>query len=212
MALVAPLPGAPLPTAEVVRRCVDDLGDRGVRRVVTGALAPPEREPFERAGFELRERLHLLAHDLVDVPRASAPGHRRGRRGDRVDVLALDRLAFDEFWWLDAPGLDDAIRATPAARFRVVAGEAIHAYAITGRSGRRGYLQRLAVHPRHRHQGLGAGLAADGLRWLRRHGAAQALVNTQHGNSGALALYERLGFRHLPHGLVVLSRDVGGSR
>jgi ribosomal protein S18 acetylase RimI-like enzyme len=48
----------------------------------------------------------------------------------------------------------------------------------------------------------------DGLRWLRRHGATQALVNTQHNNAGALALYEACGFRELPAGLCVMGRSL----
>ena len=78
-------------------------------------------------------------------------------------------------------------------------------YAITGRSGRRGYIQRLAVHPDCRGVGLGTALVTDGLRWLRRWRVRQAIVNTQFDNGRALALYERLGFARQPLGLSVLS-------
>jgi ribosomal protein S18 acetylase RimI-like enzyme len=81
-------------------------------------------------------------------------------------------------------------------------------YAITGRAGPRGYLQRLAVDPSVQRQGIGAALVADGLRWLRRWGAREVLVNTQVGNGPALALYEALGFRLQPDGLAVLRRDL----
>ncbi|MBV8235427.1 MAG: GNAT family N-acetyltransferase, partial [Acidimicrobiia bacterium] len=47
---------------------------------------------------------------------------------------------------------------------------------------------------------------SDALRWVRRHGAARAVVNTQLGNAGALALYTRAGFREQPGGLAVLRR------
>ena len=47
----------------------------------------------------------------------------------------------------------------------------------------------------------------DGLGWLARHGASQAIVNTQEHNVDALALYARLGFRREPHGLAVLARS-----
>src|SRR5205807_216631 len=76
------------------------------------------------------------------------------------------------------------------------------------RRGSSGYLQRLAVHPDRQRAGLGRALTLDGLRWMRRHGGAQAAVNTQVGNEPALALYQRLGFRLKPGGLAVLRRDI----
>ena len=82
------------------------------------------------------------------------------------------------------------------------------AYAIAGRSGRRGFLQRIAVDPLAQRRGIGAALVVDGLRWLRRWGADRALVNTQEQNEPALLLYERLGFRRQPGGLAVLGIDL----
>ena len=79
-------------------------------------------------------------------------------------------------------------------------------YAITGRAGRRGYLQRLAVAQDQTGRGIGRALVSDGLRWLRRRGAQRCLVNTQVGNERALDLYERIGFRREPVGLAVLAR------
>ncbi len=126
--------------------------------------------------------------------------------------MILDHLSFDGFWQFDEDGLTNAIEATPASRFRVAGKRAepdsIAAYAVTGRAGQHGYLQRVAVHPEHRRQGYGRAVVLDGLRWLRRHGATQALVNTQRDNSGALSLYESCGFRELPAGLCVMGRSL----
>ncbi len=82
------------------------------------------------------------------------------------------------------------------------------AYAVTGRAGHHGYLQRLAVDPSVRREGYGRAIVLDGLRWLRRHGATQALVNTQCDNAPALALYQSCGFRELPTGLCVMGRSL----
>jgi ribosomal protein S18 acetylase RimI-like enzyme len=79
------------------------------------------------------------------------------------------------------------------------------AYAICGRSGPRGFVQRLAVHPAHQRRGLGRGLLLDGLWWMRRRGVSRAVVNTQLGNDAALTLYQQIGFRREPAGLSVLS-------
>lgn len=225
VALLTPLPDAPAPTAEFVRRCLATLAERGYSHVVTGALAPSEQAGFLAAGFGVGERLHLLAHDLRSVGperRRDGPGWgkdgpgrralRRAHRRDRPAVLAVDAVAFEPFWRLDDAGLDDALAATPAARFRVAVAEGdVVGYAVTGRAGRRGYVQRLAVHPDAARRGYGSALVLDGLAWLQRWGCSRALVNTQVRNASALALYERLGFRPEPAGLAVLTAGLGGS-
>jgi ribosomal protein S18 acetylase RimI-like enzyme len=198
------------PSPEIVDRCIGLLRGRGYSAVVTSALAMADALPFLDAGFSVRERLHLLAHSMGPLP---APAHptRRARRGDRAAVLELDHLSFDGFWRLDDSGLTNAIEATPSSRFRVArkrSEDGIAAYAVTGRAGQHGYLQRVAVHPDRRREGYGRAVVLDGLRWLHRHGATQALVNTQRDNAGALALYEACGFRELPAGLCVMGRSL----
>ena len=198
------------------RGSVDDALVRlrrvGYTEVVTSALTAADSLPFVDAGFEVRERLHLLEHDLdgLERPGPAAPVLRRAWKTDRPRVLGLDGLAFDDFWRLDVDSLRDALHATPSVRFRVGdgSGGAIAAYAITGRAGRRGYLQRVAVHPDVRRAGWGRALVIDALVWLRRHDTRRALVNTQWENHGALALYESCGFRRLPVGLCVLDRSL----
>ncbi len=214
-AYLNPVPGAPLPSADFVRRCVRTLTRQGYGRIVTGALSPAEQSAFRAAGFSVTEHLHLLSHDLRSVPPAEPPDGllRRSSRRDREGVLELDHLAFDPFWRLDDAGLDEALAATPHTRFRVATtedGQTVIGYAITGRAGHRGYLQRLAVHPTQQRQGLGTILVADALRWLRRWRADRAMVNTQLANDRALALYERVGFRRESSGLSVLARDLDG--
>jgi ribosomal protein S18 acetylase RimI-like enzyme len=229
VAYLSPAPGAPLPSVAFVRRCLEQLAGQGYRRVVTAALMPHEQGGFVEAGFVVEEQLVLLGHDLRQLP--PAPPHQLRRAGpeDQAGVLALDHQAFPPFWQLDADGLEEAVAATPRARFRVAVGgpdvqppaglgsppapsseplgerDHVIGYVVTGRAGRRGYIQRLAVHPDARRGGLGRALVVDGLRWLRRWRADKALVNTQEDNEAAAALYQALGFRREPTGLSVLS-------
>lgn len=212
VAFLTPVANAPVPSADFVRRCLGALADRGYERVVTAALSPLEQAGFLAAGFDVEQRLHLLAIDLAlplpPVP-PGLPLRRVGRRA-RGAVLAVDRAAFPAFWQFDVAGLADSLRATPAVRFRMAvrrpAGQdEVSGYAICGRSGSRGFVQRLAVHPDAQGEGTGRRLLLDGLHWLRSRGATTAAVNTQEGNDAALSLYISTGFREEPVGLSVLS-------
>jgi ribosomal protein S18 acetylase RimI-like enzyme len=202
------------PTDDQVQRCVAGLADR-FDAVLTAALPAEEQGPYLRTGFTVHERLHLLRRAVDPLPATVGEHHLvRGRRRDRDAVLAIDAAAFPAFWRLDAVGLDDALSATPSVRYRVAldAGQRPVGYAVTGRAGARGYLQRLAVLPAQQGRGVGGTLVADGLRWLRRWSARDVLVNTQEDNATALRLYERLGFEREPEGLAVLRRELGGAR
>ena len=210
VALIAPLGGRRV-SRVALRSSLDRLEQAGYTSVLTAALAPIDQEPFLELGFHVHEHLHLLAHDLRALPSPSTRRRtRRARRGDRLAVIAIDGAAFPPFWRLDGTGLDDALEATPTVRFRISSG-APDGYAITGRAGQKGYLQRLAVRPEAQRTGVGGVLVLDGLRWAKRWGAREVLVNTQLGNDSALRLYERLGFVRRPVGLVVLLRSLGGA-
>lgn len=210
VAYLAPLTDAPAPSAGFVQQCLGELSARGYGSVITAALSVSERQAFYVAGFRDQERLRLLVHDLDRVASPPDVPMRKARSADRAAVLAVDAGTFDPFWRLDEWGLDQAVAATPSSRFRVAtAGGDVVGYAITGRAGTDGYLQRLAVDPHHQRAGIGRALALDGLHWLRRKGARRAVVNTQVANTAAFSLYEGIGFEGQPSDLVVLRRELG---
>jgi ribosomal protein S18 acetylase RimI-like enzyme len=209
-----PIPTAPIPSAEFLKRCLDVLRDRGFTRVVTGALTPIEQVGFLDAGFAVAERLHLLDIDCGPELPAPPPGLRLRpvRRRDHAAVLRVDALAFSSFWQLDRSSLVDAMTATPHTRARAAVAtggllppRAVTGYAICGWAGHRGFVQRLAVDPSSQGRGTGRRLLLDGLAWMRDHGVRRAVVNTQVGNEVALALYQAVGFRQQPCGLSVLA-------
>jgi len=193
----------PRPVDHALDECLRSLSASGYRSVLTAALSPPEQQVFLERGFTVHEHLHLLRHRLATpIPRPG--GTSRARRRDRDAVLAVDHAAFDAFWRFDGAGLEDARRATPTSRFRVVRDGGVEAYAVTGRAGTLSYLQRLAVRPGVQRRGLGTRLVLDALAWAQRRGATSMLVNTQETNGPALALYEHVGFVREVEGLDVL--------
>lgn len=195
-----------------VEHALDRLRSSGYRAVVTSALHRADRRPFTETGFTETRRLHLLRHDLAHLPPApqvSGIDLRRGRRREQDEALAVDHDAFAPFWRLDRAGLGEALTATTMVHFQVARDRGgIVGYAVCGRAGHRGYVQRLAVAPGHQGRGVGTALLGDGLRWLRRWGARDALVNTQEDNERSLRLYQRTGFVLEPDGLAVLERTL----
>lgn len=212
VAYLAPAPGH-RPDVGDVRHCLEALSDQGYRGVVTPALDPAERAPFLAAGMDVREQLHLLHHDLRRLPGpGTVPGVRlrRARPRDLGPVSRLDQRAFaSPFWHLGPEGLRETVAATPSHRFRVAWwGRSRVGYAVTGRSARWCYLQRVAVDPVAQGRGIGRALVADALAWAARRRARQLLVNTQLDNGGAMRLYESLGFELAPDRLAVLEAEL----
>lgn len=194
----------------------------------TGAVFPEAAEAFRSAGFHTIDTLALLEKRLEPTGRRSASIPRQRNSTQRLrahhlaDVAALDQRAFGDPWGNDIDSLTAISDATPRHRARVI--NAVHradsdadanagstgsrprlaGFAITGQSGVFGYLQRLAVDPTARRQGIARELVEDSMQWMRRRGAATAMVNTALDNHGALALYAEVGFRRRPDTLTIL--------
>ena len=154
----------PSPDGRGIRAIARQLAEDGYEQAITVALSPTEQEPFRDAGFVLQERLHLLVHHLTAVPPRMTPKPRRARRDDWPAIEQTDAESFSEFWRLGQQGLRQAMAATPVRRMRVIGvdeSDQVIAYALTGRAGPTGYLQRLAVRPAHQGDGLGRCLAID---------------------------------------------------
>lgn len=204
MAQIVVLDGTAIPTPEHWHRWMRTLADHGFVAVRTGALAPRQAGPAERAGLRLVQELSLL--DAAAPFEITPTAHRthRLRAGDLATAADIDRSAFGDTWALDATMLADIRQATPAHRARVVRvdGHPV-GFLISGRAARVGYVQRLAVHPSAHRQGIATSLLIDGLRWMRRARVRRAFVNTHVENAAALELYRRHGFVELPERLRV---------
>lgn len=184
---------------------------QGFDALRTSALFPESQQAFLDAGFEPLDRLSLLERVVhpADGRRRVRGRTRRMRARDVPGAAAVDRAAFGDGWGNDAASLAEIGPATPHHRSRVVGRAPVMAFAISGRAGSTGYIQRLAVDPDGQGAGLGRLLLDDALAWMVRHRVATALVNTGVDNERALGLYRSAGFRLRPDQLAVLQLALG---
>ncbi len=201
-----------LPTLRDLQHWTDRLLELGYTTVRTTALATSAALRVESAGFQSIQELVLLEHTdprhpLRSDSTATTPVSPTQRLvpGQYAAASDIDVAAFTEAWGLEPQALGDVCAATPRFRARA-AGEPLRAYAISGRDGKQGFLQRLAVDPAHQRAGLGRALVLDSLQWLGRWRVQRVLVNTPVDNYPALALYEQMGFRRMGERLRVYER------
>ena len=202
-----------LPTPADITEWINGLRAAGYDTIRTGAVGAQAGARFERLGFEAIQSLVLLENKNVGSVTTTSPkssaGVTRLTTDDDHEASRVDVAAFGAGWCIDRVGIGDVRSATPRHRARAVrSNKGLVAYAISGRDGRNGYIQRLAVLPAHQHQGHGVNLVTDSLRWMARWRVQRALVNTHIGNEAALALYHRLGFTDLNDRLHVYERRI----
>ncbi len=202
-------------------RAVRASGHRGP--ITTPALTPDETPGFRQAGFSEVSTLLLYRMDLqyaepradgvAGIRLAKLPRRRRTASPWIGAALSVDHAAFRAGERFDELSIDEALHATPRrlVQFAVetagshdAATNRVVGYAISGRAGRRSYLQRLAVRPSHQGRGIASLLCADAIRWARSGRADVLAVNTRVDNVRAASLYERIGFQPVIGGLVVL--------
>lgn len=126
---------------------------------------------------------------LREVTPAGAPPDRTV-----VDaVAALEAGVFGQDAWSPAQVVEEL--DGPGRRTWVVErGGAVVGYAVTWRSGDVVDLQRIAVHPDQRHQGLARSLLDAAVAAGRTDGADRMLLEVGAANGAALSLYAAAGF------------------
>lgn len=118
---------------------------------------------------------------------------RRGRPDDLAALVELERAAFAEPWSI--AGLIGELEL-PHARVWVWAdGAEPLAGALLGwQIFEDFHVNRVAVRPDRRREGIGCALMLHAMAHARSEGAAATLLEVRADNAAALALYQRLGF------------------
>ena len=210
-----------LPSADVIASWEDDIVKRGFRHIRTNAIAPTVASELRGLHYSTAQELCVLQVNtyLAPVPpvaddlrpkRVHFSRYRIGRdNGITRQLVQLDCAAFGVEWGLDHIALREALRATTMSEIFIVKRQEIEGVILVGASDNRGYIQRLAVHPRHQRSGIAATLLSTALAWLRTRNCEDTIVNTEFTNTAALNLYRKFGFTELPYHLTVMEKQVG---
>jgi ribosomal-protein-alanine N-acetyltransferase len=118
-----------------------------------------------------------------------------------ADLDAIDEIEHHSFAHPWPRKAFEAELAHDIARLDVARGPAVIGFCnywiVPDREGRHGEIHILAIatHPDHRRFGVGAALLAHALAQGRMARAGLATLEVRRGNTPAIALYERAGFR-----------------
>lgn len=176
---------------------------------VTGAIALFEAEGYEtvRYGFMM---IRPLDEPIPAAPLPAGLDIRPVRAADHRRIWDADVEAFRDHWdaavrtdedfaaWFASPDLDTSLWRVAWDGDEVSGSVMNFVYPEENeRLGiERGWLEHVSVRRPWRRRGLAAALIADSLRALRDRGLAEAaLVVDAENPTGALRLYESLGFR-----------------
>ena len=173
---------APSPVVAVRTGALYPRGGRRVRRARVRRHRPP-RAARTRTARRIAAA-EAIPHRTADL--------RRARRRD-LDDDGLDRPVRVSAGWRNDGRFArrhrrrDTLISEPTGHASQISSLVRVGFAITGKAGTTGYLQRIAVHPECQRLGIGRQLVDDALEWLMRRGTSRALVNTGVDNLAALA-------------------------
>lgn len=112
---------------------------------------------------------------------------------DVDSVLALEEACLGVDAWSRALVEQGLAGTVPTVSYLVV-GDPVVGHAVVSVAGDIAELQRIAVAPAHRRQGLAAQLLAEAGDAGRREGANRLLLEVREGNAAALGFYAAQGF------------------
>ena len=186
-----------------------------VGEVQAGAIALLESEGYERVRYGF-----MMARSLGEpIPEAPLPEGLEVRpviEADHRRIWDADTEAFRDHWdagerteedfvgWFSTPGIDTSMWRVAWDGDEVAGCVMNFVFAEENeRLGvRRGWLEHISVRRPWRRRGLAGALIADSLRELRARGLDEAALGVDSENlSGALRLYESLGFRRAKTGI-----------
>lgn len=198
-----------LPFASALSSVTDFYASHGLPPMAQVVVASDVHQAFEAGGWvdarpgeaDTRFQLGSVSQTLRAVRRAARPRGLTvvietvagpGWLADDERALSLETVARGVLEGPDRVGFASVLRPGPDGQDRVIAKGRV-AGVLEGSDDWAG-ISNLWVDPSHRRQGLGVLVIGALLGWAAERGATTAYLQTRGDNSGALALYERLGF------------------
>ena len=114
---------------------------------------------------------------------------------DAPSVYAVERACFHDPYTRGF--LNDLIKTRPEQFFVAADDGEIIGYAVGSANGEEGHVVSVAVDPRHRRKQIGTALLSAVTAKLVAEGVKQIQLEVRKGNAGAIAFYERMGYRML---------------
>jgi len=117
------------------------------------------------------------------------------RPEDLDEVIAIEQVCFPSPW----PRQIFEMELKSKRSFKRVSriGGVIAGYIIAWMIYDEGHILNIAVHPEFRRRGIGENLMRDCLDYFSEKGAKYAILEVRRTNTGAIKLYEKLGFRSI---------------
>jgi len=175
---------------------LDALQAQGTGKLVCMAWSEWLADRLPQYGFTPMKRVVVLCKNDDTLPachRADRVSVRQACLADVDALTAIDHAAFDVEWRYSAATF---ARALSSSTHFIVAerdGQPI-GYASGRVIDSWAHISRLAIHPAHRRQGIGAQVLANLITWLRQNGAEAITLNTQEDNQESLRLYHHFRF------------------
>lgn len=130
-----------------------------------------------------------------DAARSAEPVIRRLVYSDLPTVLAIERRSFQSPWSLAMFVLE--LSKPRGICFAAEAGGSLAGYLVCSRYADVWHLMNIAVAPEHRRRGIGTRMLQQLLGEVGPGG--RITLEVRASNTGALAIYERFGFRPAGH-------------
>ena len=167
------------------------------------------RNVLDLNGFENRQNIVMLEWSYQPWAARDADGIqiREITEADLPQVTVVDGSSFDPLWHNSQ---DTLRRALSQSLFATVAEDerGVIGYQMTGGTGSRAHLARLAVHPSVQGRGVGRALLGNLFERLVQNGYPRLSVNTQSDNLTSLKLYQKMGFLRTGEAYPVYTFDV----
>ena len=195
-ALVPPEPVADLPgRLDVVRRWYAERGLPAKLQVVVGAEPPGLDALLADRGWASAWRTRAMTAEIGHVLRATTAADVAVQLDESPDDAWLAAYRPDE-GPLSPAGMQVLTGHSDVVFASVRDGGSCVAVARVAVDGRWAGLYAVDVAEAHRRRGLAQAMTAAALRWAVEHGARRSYLQVVDTNTAAIALWERLGFRH----------------